>query len=112
MPRAPSTCTSTPLAPPRFGAFDTPAAAAAATVAAISAAMDWRSPPNARATAFAYLGPSPQSALPCSSYPRPCTLSVWPSVCRRVGRFMSDSLKANIHAVMQLAGTDPYMLRL
>jgi hypothetical protein len=74
------------------------------------------------------IGPSPQPALPCSprprSRPRPCTLSVWPSVCRHVGRFMSDchfcgadffcgwySLKANIHAVMQLAGTDQYLLR-
>jgi hypothetical protein len=32
-----------------------PAAAAAAAVAAISAAMDWRSSPDARAAAFAYL---------------------------------------------------------
>jgi hypothetical protein len=55
MPRSPSTCTSTPLAPPRFGAFDTPAATAAAAVAVISAAMDWRSSPDARAAAFAYL---------------------------------------------------------
>jgi hypothetical protein len=70
------------------------------------------------------IGPSPRPALPCSPHPRPCTLFVWPSVCPRVGRFMSDchfcsadffcgwySLKANIHAVMQLAGTDPYLLR-
>jgi hypothetical protein len=35
------------------------------------------------------IGPSPRPALPCSPRPRPCTLFVWPSVCPRVGRFMS-----------------------
>jgi hypothetical protein len=59
--------------------------------AAISAAMEWRSSPDARAAAFAYLESVRLLGLPppYSPSPRPSPFSVWSRVCRRVGRFMS-----------------------
>lgn len=63
-------------------AADPAAAAAAAAAAAISAAMDWRSSPDARAAAFAYIE-SVRVPPPTSLFP---SLSPVFSVCSGVWR--------------------------
>jgi len=61
-------------------AADPAAAAAASAVAAISAVMDWRSSPDARAAAFAYLESVRAPPFPARHLPHPLWASS-PRVC-------------------------------
>ena len=68
-------------------AADPAAAAAASAVAAISAVMDWRSAPDARAAAFAYLESVRAPPFPARHLPHPLWALVPPClllVCSRV----------------------------